>query len=707
MNHSLRRSKFGYLILLSLGMVWGMYSLHNSESSTYQDGRNKFMFTDIKTINDAVALFPTSAAQIELRVEEALADAQKRIQSIVTIDDAQRTYANSVKAFDELCGLSNIAILLSLFEMLEMVSPDEQVRKACHTQYLKLHEFFIDHISNNVDIYNALTAYATGHTESLDAEQRYFLDESLRDFKRAGLDLPENERNKVKALKKALAQFGLEFEQNIAEDTSTVQASADELTGVHADFIANLKKNDDGFYVLGMEYPTYFTMMETCTNAEIRKKMYFAFNNRAYPANKQLLETIITKRDQLAKLLGFKSYAHLDLDSEMIKHPDKAQHFLDTLIEQTQTKAHDELTLFCKELPSSVELSAAGKLYPWDVRFVESHYKKRCFNIDEEELAEYFPMDKTIEGLLSIYHQFFDIDFKEVAVSGLWHKDVKCMALYDKGKDRPLGYILLDLHPRPNKYTHACHGGIVPSTYDRHGNPTCGVSLMITNFPKAMGNKPALFKRDDVRTFFHEFGHAIHSRLGRTRHACFAGTSVKTDFVEMPSQMLEEWLFDTQVLTSLASHYKTKQTFDVQTIQAILDIKNFDKGYRVTRQAFLSLLSLNYFLEGESKDLDTIMAELHQTVLGCVEYVPDTHMYASFGHLDGYGAKYYSYLWSKVFALDLFETIKKDGLLNPEVGKKYIAQVIGKGGSQDPYELLYNFLGREPNQNAFLKDIGV
>jgi len=229
----------------------------------------------------------------------------------------------------------------------------------------------------------------------------------------------------------------------------------------------------------------------------------------------------------------------------------------------------------------------------------------------------------------------------------------------------------------------------------------------MANFPKATADKPALFTRNDVSTFFHEFGHALHAMLGRTALAGQAGTSVKRDFVELPSQMLEEWLWDRQILKMVSGHYKTGEPLSDELIDTILKLKTFDTGNFVQRQVMLSAIALNYYLPGADKDLYAILYDMSSTYRPQFARHHEDHFYASWGHLTGYAAGYYGYLWSRVFAQDIFEQIKHYGLLDHTIGKKYIDTIIGRGGSADPNQLLYDFLGREPSSDAFFKDLGL
>jgi len=655
--------------------------------------------------SDVAALFPKSIDEINALVEKSMHDANEDIKAIISTPKEKRTFANTVKKLDKLFALSTIAITSHILNELEMLHPNEKMRNAAHAGIIKLQDFMVDNISNNKKIYKALKEYTTANmkNETLTDEQAYFVTETLSDFKKAGLDLPEEKLEEVRKLNKELAALELSFETNIALDNTKIEVSKNELKGLDDDFINSLEQTKDGLYLLGLDYPTLFNIIDNCEIEETRKKLYIAFNNRAYPKNEALLKQIIAKRDELAKALGFASFAQLDIDGEMAKTPETVEQFLQELLTKANIKEQKEFEELTAALPESVTLTKDGKLKTWDYRFVNNQYKKKHFTIDENEIAQYFPTDHTIEQLLSIYEQFLGITFKETSIDNLWHEEVKVFEVCEKGNTQPLGYLLLDLYPRPNKYGHACQSTTFPAATGQ--GPA--VALVVANFPKATPTKPALLKRNDVETFFHELGHALHAILGRTNMASFSGTNVMTDFVEMPSQMLEEWMTDKEIITMISKHYKTGKALPNEIIDNILALKKFDTGNFLQRQIFLSLLSLNYFKEGTKKDPKTIYDTLTAKIRPNIYRDPQDHMFASFGHLSGYGALYYSYMWSKVFALDMFNEIKKVGLLNPEIGRRYIAQVISKGASQDPNVLLETFLGRQPNQHAFCEILGL
>jgi len=470
------------------------------------------------------------------------------------------------------------------------------------------------------------------------------------------------------------------------------------------DFINALEQITDGCYKVGVKDATVRPIFKYCGVADTRKRLYDAYQNRAYPQNKEVLEKIIARRDQLAHILGFESYAAFNIDNQMAHNPQIVESFLRDLIKKTDAKISEEIECIKTEMPPSVEFDSEGKCYPWDISFAIEYVKKKNYNVEERLIAEYFPMEKTVEALLSIYESFFNLEMKVEPVSDVWHEDVKAITVY---KDKQvIGYLLLDLHPRNNKYSHACEISIVPGVKTGVAR-TPSVAVVLANFTKSTPIKPSLLYREEVQTFFHEFGHAIHAVLGATEMAVFSGPQVKRDFVEMPSQMLEEWLYTKDILKYVSSHYETGESLPDELIDRIIELKNFSIGHFIKRQAFYALLSLSLYQAGENKDIDQISAELHQEILHFLHYCPEHHNYAAFGHLTGYGARYYGYLWSKVFALDLFEYIKPHGLMNSEIGTVYAEKILSQGGSKDPNQLLQDFLGREPNQDAFLHDLGL
>ncbi len=673
----------------------------------------------IQSVDDVVALFPKTIEEIEERKQKLQAKTLEDLRTIINIDPGARTFENTARALDHVMG--HFAIESEALGMLEHVSPDEALRTASHEASSYLQQFAIDAFSSSMDLYQAVKAYVEGNAnqETLRDEERYFLAEVMLEFRRNGLDLAPTKLEKVKKISKEIAVLSRQFEKNIAEGQREIVVTLSELSGLDEEFINALRKTEAGGCVLGTDYPTYTAVMENCSNEGTRKKLFLSFGQRAYPENIAVLNELIAKRDEFAKLLGYPSYAAYDIDNQMAHTVETVQNFLSNVATKARIKDEAEFREFTKQLPESVELTDDGLLKPWDRAYLIAQYKKHHYNLEERQLAEYFPADHTIKGLMHIYEQFMSLRMEEVPVPGLWHEDLKMLAIYDK-TNTLRGYLILDLYPRPCKYSHAASWSILPTTkcrtkamevvtttFEGDHHPSVAVDVVVCNFPKGTKARPALLKHRDVETFFHEFGHAIHTILGTTELAYFSGTRTKLDFVELPSQMLEEWMWDKNILHMLSRNYKTGDKMPDDLIEKKIELKNLDMGGQILRQVGLAELSLGLYSEGAKKDIPALQKKLHAQYRPNMLFEPNEYMYASFGHLSGYGARYYSYLWSKVFALDVFAEIKKQGLLNPAIGSRYVDEILSKGGSIDPNQLLKSFLGRAPNDKAFFHELGL
>ena len=663
----------------------------------------------IKTVSDIEQLFAYDPKEIKSRFAATMEHIQDVVDAILAIPNDERSFCNTFKSIDDLVRYITTHIA-PLFDQ-SYVNPSKEIRDLVQFEYLQLEQVMQNLMSKNVALYKACKAYVEGNynkeKESLSQEERRFVTELMKRFKRNGLDLPADKIKELKEITNKINALEIEFDKNIAEENRKIHVTREELGGLSDDFINNLKKTDDGKYILGTDYPTFFGVMNNSTVETTRKQMYDLFSNRAYPVNMPVLDKVIALRDKLAHILGYNSYAEYELDDQMIKTPKHAYDFIDGLIADSQNKQKDEFEKLTKELPSSVILDAEGKFKPWDIRYVKEQYKKKHFNLDDEKIAEYFPVDNTLKEIFDIYQTLLDLKFEPITINNLWHPEVLAIKVTNKQTNGIIGYLLLDLYPREGKYTHACHDTLLAAQKLSNGSVCPALSIVIANFPKPQNGRPGLLKYDDVKTFFHEFGHAMHALLGSTEMATFAGTAVKKDFVETPSQMFEKWLDDTELLQRIGRHYKTGEPLPKEIIDKLVGIVRFDSGSFIATQGYYSLLSLDYFSPGEKKDTQGISEELAKKILTYTQWDPNNHFQASFGHLMGYGAQYYGYLWSRVFAIDLFDTIKKEGLLSPKAGQRLISSILGRGGSKDPDVLLKDYLGREPNQKAFLKEYGI
>jgi|SaaInlStandDraft_3_1057020.scaffolds.fasta_scaffold14679_1 thimet oligopeptidase len=664
----------------------------------------------VKTVQDVENLFPTTVREIHDRVNNVIKNAKREFQNIKTIKSEERTFENTALALDEI-GLQ-LSITADLVSVLELVNPKKEMRDASQKAVLKLNKFMVNSLLD-VALYEVYREYVNGSAkkEKLSVEQCFFLSEEIKSFERNGLHLPKYKFKCVKKIRKELAQLYSKYSANIAKDKSSIVVSRNDLKGMDENFIENLERTVDGKYILKCSYPIYFPVLKHCVVEKTRHDLYLIFNNRAYPKNEKILEKIIAKRDKLAKLLGFNSFSAFDLDDQMAKTCERVEEFIIDICGLASIKEHKEFEQLKKDLPCNIKLTN-GKLDPWNVAFVKEYYKKKHFNVDDVKISEYFTMEKTVQGMFDIFQKFFGLRFKEYKQNSLWHSDVSVVEVCDEKSCKVIGYIILDLYPRANKYHHACCYGIIPA-YKNNSS----VSVLIANFPKSTKNQPSLLTHNnenlaDVQTLFHEFGHAIHRLLGRSMHKllskveymAFSRTRVIADFYEMPSQMFEEWVWDKDIIKMISSHYKTGEPLSDKLIDKMIKLKTFDFGYVLQEQCYKSLISLNSFKDGEYKDVKTIAKSAHEKCIKNVCFIPDANFYMSFGSLCCHASKYYGYLWSKIIALDVFYTIKEMGILNSEIGKNVREKILEKGGSSDPETLLFDFLGRESRQDAFLYD---
>lgn len=680
------------------------------------------IFADVTTAAKCARLFPKTISACQELVAEAKKRSEASLNAIYGVAEKDRSYVNTAEAID--IAAAELDVSVNLLSVISHLSPAKEVRDEANKQVVELEKFAIDNFESNRRLFEALKTVASSdsykkeyHSGGKDREYQYWLEEQLADYRRKGMELPEAQFQEVVQIQKDLAQLGTAFSQNISEDKTECHFTEEELKGTPESIVKSLKKAEDGKLIATMDYPVYFGVMKNCEVASTRQTMSRAFNNRAYPINESVLREIISKRHQLATKLGYPSGSHLFISDKMAKSPDTVKNFIDGLVPKLQKKWKGENELLKKHLHPSCVLSKEGCIESYDIAFMINQIMKTQLNVNETEIQEYFPMDVTVKALFDIYQSFFDITFTEINNSSdLWHPDTKTLEVKDNASGKVIGYIILDLFPREGKYSHACCHSVVPPVRvagsETEFTPALGV--VIANFPAATQDRPALFLHSDVETFFHEFGHAIHGLMGRSRMATFAGTRVKRDFVELPSQMLEEWLWEPEILQKITSHYKTKQPLPKDLIEAKVNSKNAFSGRDNLRQMQFATYSLDIFglpfsAQPTSKlDTTKLFYDIEPRILPGLNYDHETHFEAAFGHLVGYSSCYYGYMWSKVFALDVFEYIRsRNGLLDPKLGRRYVEYIIGVGGSQDPNDMLRSFLGREPNSDAFTKNIGV
>ncbi|HMB71604.1 MAG TPA: M3 family metallopeptidase, partial [bacterium] len=545
-------------------------------------------------------------------------------------------------------------------------------------------------------------AYAdTDDAEALTGERARALEHTLRDYRRNGFEQTAETRDEIKQLRERLVEIGQEYEKNLAEWDDGIEVPADRTAGLPDGYLARLTKRDNGNYWVSTDYPEVFPFMKFSEDAELRKEMEERFWNMGYPENVALLEEAIAARQKIADLLGYPSWAAYRTETRMAKDPETVHAFLEDL----QARLADKLRADIAEMERTYAKDDPDGVNYWDWAYYNNLQLRDEYQVDQAKVSEYFPLHRVLDGLFSITQEVFGLRYVEIEDPLAWHPDVQLFEIRDAASDELIAWFYTDLFPRDGKFNHAAAfplrgGGTLPD-----GSRRIPVSAIVANLAKPSEDEPSLLSHDDVETLFHEFGHILHETLTRTELYRFSGANTEQDFVEAPSQNLEHWVWEPEVLDRFAAHFETGEKMPREMLEGMIAAKHLNSGIKTLRQILYATLDMRYHAPGAEKDTDAILDETHP--LGGFPNHPGTHMQAGFGHLFGYDAAYYGYLWSDVYGDDMYTVFEENGILNPEVGMRYRREIYEKGGSLDGSELLRNFLQREPNNRAFLKDLGL
>lgn len=559
---------------------------------------------------------------------------------------------------------------------------------------------------------------ATKDNSTLSLELKRYIFKLYNGYKRNGLESPKETREKIEKVSKELSELSITYNKNLGEQTEFLLFTKEELKGLPDSVLEQFKIMEDGKYKVTFKYPDIVPTMKYASNPETRKRAFLGDQNKV-SGNSELLKKAISKRTELANYLGYSTFAEYVLEDSMAKDSATVLNFENDLLKKLQPKAKEELKVLLELKKKDYEqqgLTFDGKYYLWDNAYYNNKLLQENYKVNEEKISEYFPLQSTVEKMLGFYETLFNLKFQQLADSDkqVWHEDVKQFVVWkmdDPENPEFTGYIYFDLHPRDGKYGHAAEFGIYPGFFDQDANnksrPVCS---LVCNFSKPSKNKPSLLKHSEVTTFFHELGHGIHELVGDTYFARFHGTNTARDFVEAPSQMLEFWTWSPNELRKLSSHYATGETLSDELIQSLVDSKHVNGGLFNLRQLHFGLfdMTIHNVQEGEAVDIDDAWNNLREKICMLNSGGEITKGYGSFGHMmGGYAAGYYGYLYSEVFATDMFYTLFKDDPMNSFNGIRYRDLILKRGGSRDEIENIKELLNREPNSDAFLKEIGV
>jgi len=635
---------------------------------------------------------------VERACDESLARASATLDTLRAMDDkpdGELTWETTLAKLDR----AKIAIRNAgdFPALMAVAHPDEAVRekaKGCDPKIDKLDtSLWLD-----AKIARVIKRYAA-KKEPLTGARARLLAHTLRDFRRNGLELDDKGQARLRALNEELTKLGQDFDSNLAASHLTVEATPAELEGLPKEWLASHKPNAAGKVVVTTDYPDYFPVLTYAKNRKVALELYKQFDNRAADKNVAVLERILALRHEKAKLLGYPTWADYVLEPRMAKDSKTVAGFLEGLKKHLAKKGDAELAEFRAMRAKLGDGKADDPIPPSDRLYLEDQVRKAKYGLDSKEVSQYFEVERVKRGLLTITSRLFGIEFRSAGATPTWHPDVEAMEVTDKN-NKLLGRFYFDLYPREGKYKHAAVFSIRDTVKLADGSRLVPIAAIECNFPKPGAGGPALMSHQDAVTFFHEFGHVLHHLLSESELSTFSGTSVARDFVESPSQMLEEWAWAKETLDLFAVHHETQKPLPAALHTAMLRSRGFGRAIGTQRQLFLAALDQRYHTRTPPFDTTQVLEETHDQYTP-FKFVKGTHFQASFGHLIGYDAGYYGYQWALSIAQDLFTRFRKEGLMNPKTAADYRAAVLAPGASDDEAKLVARFLGRPPNDAAY------
>jgi len=649
-----------------------------------------FVFAGARLVSTAQEPAPGASSYLAGTAESFLAscrsdvdDGKKRIAALKASPPPRDAMA-TLQAFDT--ALVVVVDAENRAGLAEQVHPSKPFRDVAQTCEQEVSRVLTD-ISLDKDMYKVLASLDGAR---LDSAGSYYLRTTLRDYHRAGVDRDDPTREKIRALQDELVKIGQQFDQNIAADVRKFQVNASDLDGLPEDFKRSHPPDSSGKVTLTTDNTDYFPFMDYAKSEAARKEFFVLYRQRAYPKNIDVLGQLLQKRHELANVLGYPDWAAYITEDKMVGTEQNAADFIEKITTAAQAgsrRDYDELLAYKKhEDPKAESVNA------WDVSHLVRGAKIEKFGYDSEVIRPYFEYSRVLQGILDISSRMYGITYKPVTSAQVWHPEVTVYDVYDQSK--LIGRIYFDMFPRENKYKHYATFTLATG---KNGF-RLPEYVLVCNFPKATGG-PGLMERDDVITFFHEFGHLIHGIMkGNTK---WAMGDLENDFIEAPSQMFEEWPKDPAILKLFARHYKTNEPIPAALAEKARAADDFGRALNVRTQMFYAAISLDFYnRDPQGLDTDKLVAQLQERYTP-FKYVEGTHMHTAFGHLNNYSAVYYTYMWSLVIAKDMFTEFKKDGLLNPEVAAKYRTTVLGASGTKPAADLVRDFLGRPYSFQAY------
>ncbi|MFN0156622.1 MAG: M3 family metallopeptidase [Bacteroidota bacterium] len=653
--------------------------------------------------NEPIKFDKITVEHVKSATEEGIKSSKATLQSLCTIPAKQRTFENTMLALDDM--YNELSSTYGCIYILSNAHPDKDVRTTSNDQVTVFSKYY-NEIGLDEELYRSVKEYAhTDEAKKLSGYKAKFVTETVRSFERNGFALPKEKRSDLKVIQDKISDLGISFSKNIADYKDSLVVTEAEMDGLQEDY-KTAHRRPVGTYTVGLTYPDYQPFMKYSKSESARKALYTKYNNRASNKNLDVLKDMLVERQRMASLLGYKTFAQYQVEERMVKKPEVVWNFENTLIDKVKMKARMDYDELLEMKQKHGNDPVASVINPWESSFYNNLLLIEKYQLDQEQVKEYFELNTVLDGLFSVAQTLFSIKFNEISSPSVWHKDVRLFEVTRDGKT--IGRFYLDLFPRENKFTHAACFRIIGGKETARGYQLPQAALLC-NFPPATADKPALMPHSQVETFFHEFGHVLHNMLTTAPLNSMSGTSVARDFVEAPSQIFENWTWDYASLTLFAKHYKTGEPLPKQLFDKMLAAKNVGSGLATSQQILYGVLDMTYHdgYDPNGPESTTEVVKRLQNKITLYPFLEGTNFQAAFGHLTGYAAGYYGYLWSQVYSADMFSVFEKNGILDPNTGGRYRDIILAKGATEEELNLVKQFLGREPNEEAFLKGLGL
>ena len=650
---------------------------------------------------------------VDAMMKNAIDTANKALDQIGAQDLSKVTFKSTVVALDDLtwqaANAANKAVII------KESNTDEKMRTAGENA-VKVFQDWAVGIDYREDVYKALKAFADKKPK-LSGEDKKLFDETMRDYRRAGLELTPDKRKEVEDLRKQLAKLGTDFDSNIVNAKAPLAFTKAELDGVPDSFLEapgikntppqGVDATTASYTVLANVTWQYNTVEDTAKNEATRKKLYVARDTLAKDTNHTVLNQMLDLRNKIALRLGYKSWDDYQTEIKMAKTGAGAKKYIDDLVSGIQPKFAAEVAEMQKMKADDTH-DPKAQIGTWDWRYYSNQIKKTKYNVDTEALRAFFPFQNVLEGMFNIYQSIFGLKFEKIVAPYKWVDDLQFYVVTDAATGEPLGMFYLDMFPREGKFNHFAEFGIISGKQLSDGKYQRPVAALLCNFPPPSPDKPSLMTHSDVETLFHEFGHCLHEITTRSKYGRFAGTHVPGDFVEAPSQMLQNWVWDKKVLDTFAADYRDpSKKIPGDIIQKMNEAKKATAGVFYRRQfAFASLDLAMHDAHPENAQWDCVAISNPILEKVFLPIDPSTTFVTYFGHMNGYDAGYYGYAWADAIAADMATVFEKGGYLDKQAGMKLRKEIYEQGDGRDVAVSIEKFLGRKQSVTPFLKKIG-